>query len=49
MSFQLPAIRQLCRDSCQRAPDATSLPQEQGAKINMVSVVRILVFSIMHS
>ena len=31
------------------APDATSLPQEQVAKTNMVSVVRIQVFSIMHS
>ena len=28
------------------APDPTSLPQEQVAKTNMVSVVRIQVFSI---
>ena len=38
---------------CLSAPDATpltSLPQEQAAKTNiMVSVVRIQVFSIMHS
>ena len=31
------------------APDATSLPQDQAAKTNMVFVVRIQVFSIIHS
>ena len=38
---------------CPSAPDAsyipTSLPQEQAAKTNMASVVRIQVFSIIHS
>ena len=36
---------------CLSAPDATStsLPQEKAAKTNMVSVVRIEVFSIMYS
>ena len=36
---------------CLSAPDATPyiMPQEQAAKTNMVSVVRIQVFSIFHS
>ena len=34
---------------CLSSPDATSLPQEQAAKTNMVVVVRIQVFIIMHN
>ena len=40
MSFQLPAIRKLCQDACQRL----MLHPVQEAKSNMVSVVRIQVF-----
>ena len=47
MSFELPAIQKLCQDDCQRwCYIPTSLPQEQAAKTNMVSVVRFQVFSI---
>ena len=51
MSFQLPAIRKLCQDACQRLMlyPYTSLPQEEVAKTNMVSVVKIQIFSIIHS
>ena len=34
---------------CLSAPNATSLPQEQAAKSNMVSVVRIPVLGFTHS
>ena len=44
MSYQLRAIRNLCQDACHYIP--TSLPQEQAAKTNMASVVRIQVFSL---
>ena len=45
MSYQLRAIRKLCQDACQRLMlyIPTSLPQEQAAKTNMASVVRIQV------
>ena len=46
IAFQITAIRKLCQDACQRL--TTSLLQEQAAKTN-VSMVRIHVFSIMHS
>ena len=51
MTFQLHAIQKLCQDACQRLMlyIPTSLPQEQAAKTNMVSVLRIKVVSIMHS
>ena len=49
-SFQLPAIRKLCQDACQRLMLLpTSMPQEQAATTNMASMLRIQVFSIMHS
>ena len=47
MSYQLRAIRKLCQDACQRLMlHPTSLPQEQAAKTNMASVVRIQVFTV---
>ena len=43
MSFQLPAVQKLCKDACQL------LMLEQAAKTNVVLVVGIQVFIIMHS
>ena len=46
MSIQLPAIRKLCQDACQRLMLPTSLPQEEAAKTHMVSLVKILIFTV---